>query len=115
MPTSPSLFDDSFSQFPNMFDQQFPTAGMFNTGFPSMPVSTPYQPKQTKDEPQGERIIPIKVVNTNSQNLMNNYTDQVISFRFTNNSLKTITKFLNRISINNFRLEKYQQRRQLKR
>merc|ERR1719477_505504 len=68
MPQSPSLFDESFSQFPNMFDQPFPSAGMFNTGFPSMPVSRPYQPKQTKDEQQGERIIPIKVVNTNSQN-----------------------------------------------
>jgi len=76
MPPNPSLFDESFSQFPNMFDQPFPSAGMFNTGFPSMPVSSPYQPKQTKDEQQGERIIPIKVVNTNSQNLMNNYSDQ---------------------------------------
>ena len=113
MSPNPSLFDESFSQFPNMFDQPFPSAGMFNTGFPSMPVSSPYQPKQTKDEQQGERIIPIKVVNTNSQNLMNNYSDQVFSFRVFINSLRAITKCLTRYSINNFRLEK--QRRQLKR
>ena len=80
MSSNPSMFDESFSQFPNMFDQQFQNPGMFNSGFPSMPVSMPYQPKQTNEkQQQGERIIPIKVVKTNSQNLMNNYTDQVIS------------------------------------
>ena len=83
MSTLPPMFDESFTQFPNMFDQQFQNPGMFNA-FPSMPVSTPYQPKQEVQQ-SGERIIPIKVVHTNSENLINNsnYSDQVIALELT--------------------------------
>eukprot|EP00090_Calanus_glacialis_P035764 TRINITY_DN61007_c0_g1_i1.p1 TRINITY_DN61007_c0_g1~~TRINITY_DN61007_c0_g1_i1.p1 ORF type:complete len:937 (-),score=246.05 TRINITY_DN61007_c0_g1_i1:81-2597(-) len=70
------MFDESFTQFPNMFDQPFQNPVMLNS-FPSMPVSTPYQPKP-QEKQTGERIIPIKVVHTNSENLINNsnYSNQ---------------------------------------
>ena len=73
------MFNESFTQFPNMFDQPFQNPGMLNS-FPSMPVSTPYQPKP-QEKQTGERIIPIKVVHTNSENLINNsnYSNQVLN------------------------------------
>jgi len=85
------MFDEPFSQFPNMFDQPFQTPGMFNT-FQNMPVTTPFQQKPSQDERRlGERIIPIKVVQTNSENLINptNYTNQTRQTSNGDHSTKT--------------------------
>jgi len=64
MPPLHPMFDDTFNQFQNMLDPSYQNTAMFNQT-PSMSATV------QEKKPSGERIIPIQVLNTSADNLIN--------------------------------------------
>ena len=86
MPPLHPMFDDTFNQFQNMLDPSYQNTAMFNQT-PSMSATV------QEKKPSGERIIPIQVLNTSADNLINKRPVNMVSSKYKRKNFSVLAHF----------------------